>query len=228
MNQLITGMILCSVLACKTPAAQDITPRSANTTSMSNYLALGDSYTIGEAVAQQGTFPFQLADSLRARGKEYTPMVIAKTGWTTDELNAAIDAAAPRSDYELVSLLIGVNNQYRGYSLEAYRTEFSALLKRAIGFAGGKKERVFVVSIPDWGVTPFAASSGRNVAQIAKEIDDFNRVNKEESVKLGVKYIDITPVSRKAKNDPTLNASDGLHPSAQMYTLWVKEIVKEL
>jgi lysophospholipase L1-like esterase len=179
------------------------------------YLALGDSYTIGESVAASERFPVQLAKQL-AIGE---PEIIARTGWTTDELNAAIDAAKPHGPYDLVTLLIGVNNQYRGRDAEQYRQEFAALLQRAIGFAGGNAKHVVVVSIPDWGVSPFA--EGRDRAKIGREIDLFNAINREETQRAGARYADITPVSRREK---TLVAPDGLHPSGAMYGEWVKVI----
>ena len=180
------------------------------------YLALGDSYTIGESVSAEERFPLQLARELKIG----EPQIIAKTGWTTDELNAAIDAAEPQGPFELVTLLIGVNNQYRGRSADEYRTQFVGLLKRAIGFAGGNAKHVIVVSIPDWGVTPFA--EGRDRAKIAREIDQFNAINREEAARAGAKWVDITPVSRR--NDPSLVAGDGLHPSGKQYSEWVKAI----
>lgn len=180
------------------------------------YLALGDSYTIGESVPEDQRFPVQLAHALNLG----EPRIIAKTGWTTDELNAAIDAANVTETYDLVTLLIGVNNQYRGRDAEQYRGEFKALLQRAIGFAGGDAKNVIVVSIPDWGVTPFA--EGRDRAKIAREIDQYNAINREEAQRAGAKYTDITPISRG--NDPSLVASDGLHPSGKQYAEWVKLI----
>ena len=186
-----------------------------------HYLALGDSYTIGESVAEDERWPNQLA---RAIGLD-KPLIIAKTGWTTDELSAAIDKADPRGPYDLVTLLIGVNNQYRGRDAEQYRREFAALLARAIGFAGGNPSRVVVVSIPDWGVTPFAANRDR--AKIGSEIDHFNAINREETLKAKARYVDITPVSRRAATDPSLVAGDGLHPSGKMYAEWVKLITPE-
>jgi lysophospholipase L1-like esterase len=180
------------------------------------YLALGDSYTIGESVPATDRFPVQLARELGL----VDPEIIAKTGWTTDELNTAIDAGNPHGPYDLVTLLIGVNNQYRGRDAEQYRGEFAALLQRAIGFAGGDAKKVVVVSIPDWGVTPFA--EGRDRAKIGAEIDRYNAINREESTRAGAKYVDITPISRG--NDPTLVAGDGLHPSGKQYTEWVKRI----
>jgi lysophospholipase L1-like esterase len=194
----------------------------ASCTSMTNdahYLALGDSYTIGESVAPADRFPHQLAREL-GLGE---PQIIAKTGWTTDELNAAIDAANPQGPFDLVTLLIGVNNQYRGRDAEQYRGEFAALLQRAIGFAGGEAKNVVVVSIPDWGVTPFA--EGRDRTQIATDIDRYNGINREETVRAGARYVDITAVSRRG--DPTLVADDGLHPSPAQYTEWVRLILPE-
>lgn len=191
-----------------------------------SYLALGDSYTIGEAVAETGRFPAQLVSSLTKNNIYFnSPEIIATTGWTTDELADAIkkkqSSLLPR--YDLVSLLIGVNNQYRGRDAEEYRTQFKDLLKTAIVFAGGEKSRVFVVSIPDWGVTPFA--EGRDRKKIAEEIDLYNKINKEETLKEGIAYIDITPESRTAVNDKSLIASDGLHPSEKMYKEWVDLIL---
>ncbi len=183
------------------------------------YLALGDSYTIGEAVPAAERFPVQLARQLNLG----EPQIIARTGWTTDELNAAVDEANPKGPFELVTLLIGVNNQYRGRDAEQYRGEFAALLQRAIGFAGGNARRVVVVSIPDWGVTPFA--EGRDRAQIAREIDRYNAVNREETLRAGARYVDITPISRGG--DPALVAEDKLHPSGRQYSEWVRLIAPE-
>jgi len=186
------------------------------------YLALGDSYTIGESVPESERYPVQLARELKIG----EPEIIAKTGWTTDELNAAIDKADPHGPYDLVTLLIGVNNQYRGRSADEYRTQFVALLQRAIGFAGGKTKNVVVVSIPDWGVTPFA--KGRDRAKIAREIDQFNAINREETLRAGARYVDITAESRQAANDTALVAGDGLHPSGKMYSEWTRMIVYNL
>ena len=188
------------------------------------YLALGDSYTIGESVDPSERWPVQLAARLRERGVPIAdPTIIAKTGWTTDELSAAIDQANPEGPYDLVSVLIGVNNQYRGRDAEQYRSEFRALLQRAVQFAGGDATRVLVLSIPDWGMTPFA--EGRDRSQIAAEIDKFNEINREEAASVGARYVDITPVSRMAVEDPTLIAADGLHPSGKMYRAWTELVV---
>lgn len=187
-----------------------------------SYLALGDSYTIGEAVSQSQSFPFQLTAKLNTEGiKVASPKIIATTGWTTDELQSAVKGAALTNKYDIVTLLIGVNNQYRGYSIDTYRKEFIELLQTAIGFTGNNKAHVFVVSIPDWGLTPFGKSSGRDVKTITDQINAFNAVNKEETLKLGVSYTDITPESRNVNTDLTLAASDGLHPSGKMYQEWV-------
>ena len=186
------------------------------------YLALGDSYTIGEAVAVEQSFPAQLAARLREQGIALDePLIIARTGWTTDELDAAIAQSKPCGPYDLVTLLIGVNNQYRGRSAEAYRPEFVRLLQQAVAFAGGEPRRVIVVSIPDWGVTPF----GRGRTGVDAEIDAFNRVNREQAERAGVWYVDITPASRMARTAPELTAEDGLHPSGAMYAQWVELIL---
>ena len=146
------------------------------------YLALGDSYTIGESVDEDQRFPIQLSARLRKDNIDISdPLIIAKTGWTTDELMAAIEEKNIKDTYDLVTLLIGVNNQYRGTSRDNYRTEFKTLLRKAISFAGGDANKVLVVSIPDWGVTPFAKD--RDADKIAKEIDEFNSINKEENKK---------------------------------------------
>lgn len=185
------------------------------------YLALGDSYTIGEGVQAGQSWPMQLARGLRGEGVPVgDPTVIATTGWTTDELDAAIDAAAPTDDFDLASLLIGVNNQYRGRSLQEYREQFAQLLERTAGFAGGAPGRVFVLSIPDWGVTPFAAGSRRDVAAIARELDAFNAAAARLCGDRGVAFVDITPASRAHGAEPAMLAADGLHPSARMYAHW--------
>jgi lysophospholipase L1-like esterase len=188
-----------------------------------SYLALGDSYTIGESVLLTENFPSQTVQLLRKAGHDfYAPEIIAKTGWTTDELQAAIDTHHFRTRYDFVSLLIGVNNQYRGRSVAEYEKEFTALLKQAIQFAGNDTAHVAVISIPDWGVTPFA--EGRDRQQVAREIDAYNRINKKVSGELGVHYIDITPWTREAAANPALLAADGLHPSSKEYLRWSEKL----
>ena len=187
------------------------------------YLALGDSYTIGEAVPAEGRWPRQLARALREGGIALDdPLTIAATGWTTDELDAAIDAAAPRGPFDLVSLLVGVNNQYRGRDVGEYAAQFAGLLERAIGFAGGRSGRTLVLSIPDWGVTPFAAASGRDIAAIARELDAYNAAARRACDARGVAFVDITPASRARGAEAAMLADDGLHPSAPMYAEWTR------
>ncbi|MBD8900472.1 SGNH/GDSL hydrolase family protein [Rhodanobacter sp. DHG33] len=187
---------------------------------MTTYLALGDSYTIGESVPAEGRWPAQLAAMLRTEGKALAePGIVATTGWTTDELSAAMDDTSFAPHYDLVSLLIGVNNQYRGRSVDDYCEEFRALLQRAIALTGARAGRVLVLSIPDWGVTPFARDSGRDTARIAAELDAYNAAAQAETLRLGAHWVDITPISRR---HPGLLADDGLHPSAAQYALWAQ------
>jgi lysophospholipase L1-like esterase len=188
------------------------------------YLALGDSYTIGESVPVESRWPVQLARALREEGLALDdPRIIATTGWTTDELEWGIDSAEPLGTFDFVSLLIGVNNQYRNRSAVAYGSEFHTLLKRAIRHAHGRADRVLVLSIPDWGVTPFARDDKRDAATIGAEIDAFNAAAKKVCEQEGVAYVDITPCSRE--HGASMLASDGLHPSADMYTLWTQQVL---
>ncbi|GGM88848.1 lysophospholipase [Dyadobacter beijingensis] len=186
------------------------------------YLALGDSYTIGQSVPADDRWPVILAGELGKAGKATaTPQIVARTGWTTRNLLDALEQNPPTGTFDAVSLLIGVNNQYQGRNMEEYRVEFSQLLSKAMGYAGGEAGNVFVLSIPDWGVTP--AGEG-NRDHIAGEIDRFNAIAQEECVKKKVLFIDITGISRKALGDPSLIASDRLHFSGKMYRLWVDEV----
>lgn len=219
---MIAPVVFAAMLA--TGVADD-----AHGAATASYLALGDSYTIGENVAPAGRWPEQLAAALRAEGividgiAVANPRIIAATGWTTDELSAAIDAAEPLGEnHALVSLLIGVNNQYRGRTVDDYVHEFVILLERAIGFAGRRADRVFVLAIPDWGVTPFAADSGRDIAAIARELDAYNAAAAKICAERGVAFIDIAPVSRARGAEPAMLADDGLHPSAAMYAEWAR------
>ncbi|MBP7557908.1 MAG: SGNH/GDSL hydrolase family protein [Chitinophagaceae bacterium] len=189
------------------------------------YLALGDSYTIGEQVPATESFPMQVAARLKGAGLPLAmPAVIAKTGWTTGELQEAIDKAVITDTYDMVTLLIGVNNQYRGYHIDDYRKDFAALLEQAIGFAGQHTSRVLVLSIPDWGVTPYA--SGRDRTIIAQEIDAYNEINRALTQKAGVNYIDITPGTREAASDESLLTGDGLHPSGKEYARWAEKVAR--
>jgi lysophospholipase L1-like esterase len=193
---------------------------TAMTTDSMTYLALGDSYTIGQSVSQAQSFPYQLTASLTAAlFKVHNPDIIAVTGWTTDDLISAIkNSPFQTKKYDIVTLLIGVNDQYQGLSQANYTIKFAQVLNTAIGYAQGDTSRVFVLSIPDYGVTPFANGDD---SVIGPQIDQFNAINKDISTKAGVHYVDITPVSREAYNNPILVAPDGLHPSGPMYAKWV-------
>lgn len=184
-----------------------------------SFLALGDSYTIGEGVPLGQNFPHQTVELLKKSGLNFkSPEIIARTGWTTGELQQAIRLANPAPFYDIVTLLIGVNNQYRGYDTSEYAQQFEELLQQAIGFARNDTANVFVLSIPDWSVTPFAA--GRNRAEISEQIDAFNTINKKIALRYNIHYIDITPGTREAANDNSLIAGDGLHPSGAEYSKW--------
>ncbi|GIX38340.1 MAG: lysophospholipase [Silanimonas sp.] len=216
----LLAMVLATLPAGATAGISSAAPEP-------RFLALGDSYTIGEGVTPEGRWPLQLAARLRERGIAIgEPRIIATTGWTTDELQAGIDAAAARepipTDHALVSLLIGVNNQYRGRPLAEYEQQFSALLERAAGFAGGDPARVLVLAIPDWGVTPFAIQSGRDRAQIAAQLDAFNAAARRIAEARGARFVDIAPVSRERGGETAMLAEDGLHPSAALYALWAE------
>lgn len=187
------------------------------------YLALGDSYTIGEGIDEPGRWPLQLAARLRADGLALEPpRILARTGWTTDELSAAMDAAEPLGQWDLVSLLIGVNNQYRGLPLADYTRGFDALLARAVALAGARAGRVLVLSIPDWGVTPFARRELRSPRRIAAELDACNAAAAELCRARGIAFVDITGISRDGGDAPAMLADDGLHPSAVQYARWAE------
>ncbi len=192
---------------------------------MKTFLALGDSYTIGESVPLEKNWPFQLHQQLTQQGINLqAPTIVAKTGWTTDELLAAIDKRDLEDRYDLVTLLIGVNNQYRGYPIEQYHTEFQQLLTIALDKAGADASKVLVVSIPDYGVTPFASES--DGAQIAREIHQYNQIAGGYCALRKITFIDIFPVSQMAAKDPKLTAGDKLHPSSKMYSSWV-DLIEE-
>lgn len=188
------------------------------------YLALGDSYTIGESVSAKSRWPNQLADRLRDEGIETEVTIIARTGWTVDELWDGIQTNPPVGTYDLVTLLIGVNDQYRGYPVGEYRERFRFLLEKAVLYAGGHPDKVIVLSIPDWGFTPFAAAKG-DTEPISQDIDKFNAVNLEETEAIGAHYVDVTIISRMALDDFDLIAGDRLHPSGKMYTMWVEKVL---
>lgn len=187
------------------------------------YLALGDSYTIGESVRESERWPNQLAAKLEEQGIHAETTIIARTGWTVDELWEGIQVTPPEGRYDLVTLLIGVNDQYRGYPLDGYQEDFRFMLGKAIEYAGGDPQHVIVLSIPDWGFTPFAAT--RETEPISLQIDGFNAVNLEETKSAGAHYVDVTDISRMAMDDFELLAPDRLHPSGKMYSMWVEKVI---
>ena len=220
-------LIFLSIISCNEksnkPDTIEIEMETEFNTSK-NYLALGDSYTIGESVSEKDRFPMLLINELNTNNYLFnSPKIIAKTGWTTDELKDAILKENIAKQYNLVTLLIGVNNQYRGNSIDEFRVEFAELLNMAISFAGNNIENVIVVSIPDWAVSPFAENRDR--AKISEQIDIFNAVKKEETLKRNIKFVDITAISRQALGKSEYFANDGLHFSGLMHQLWVDEIM---
>ncbi len=191
------------------------------------YLALGDSYTIGEKVEGKDNFPNQTISLLKKNKTRFdNPVIIAKTGWTTDELQDKLAEVKLSVPFDIVTLLIGVNNQYRGRSVDEYVVQFEQLLQQAVDYAGGKTNRVIVLSIPDWGVTPFAADRDRK--KITEEIDQFNTANKKIAAQYKTHYIDITHYTREAANDISLVAEDGLHPSGKDYYRWAILVAKKI
>lgn len=228
MKQTIAILFLgINILSCSNKTVP--TMGNTNNKKTLTYLAIGDSYTIGEQVQGKDSFPNQVYSLVKKDFSNFTePRIIAKTGWTTDELERGIiaaDKAEPlQVSYDFVSLLIGVNNQYRGSTVENYKPEFEELLKKAIRFAGNNAAHVVVISIPDWGVTPFA--KGRNSNKIAKEIDAYNAAAKEIASTYDVHYIDITPWTREAATDNSFLAADGLHPSSKEYKRWAEKIAE--
>lgn len=221
-TKIIQILVLTFLLACTSQPAEPnmiINPDAAK--SKYTFLSLGDSYTIGERVSEADRWSVQLSGLLRQEKVDVgNPDIIARTGWTTAELQEAIKASGNQKTYDLVSLLIGVNNQYRGQSQNQYRTEFRELLQTATKFASGKTNRIFVLSIPDWGVSPFAA--GGDKVRVSREIDQFNAIAQEECQKAGIVYVDITPFSRSASGDNSQFASDGLHYSGKQMKQWAE------
>lgn len=195
-------------------------------------LALGDSYTIGESVDASARWPMQLAAMLSDQGFNLSaPLIVAQTGWTGDELESALDAADNtmiRPPYALVTLLIGVNDQYRGRCVEEFQESFQRLLDRAIGYAGLEPRRLLVLSIPDWGVTPFAAQQGRLSAVVSRQIDAYNALSQQLTEAVGGAFLNITDLTRDASETPGLLAADGLHPSATDYRRWAERALARL
>lgn len=199
------------------------TSKPAVRMSSHSLLCLGDSYTIGESVEPNENFPRQSVRLLNSNGYNFNaPEILAMTGWTTDELEDAIDKSDLNNSFDFVTLLVGVNDQYRGRKVEEYKPRFESLLKRAIQFANGQSSRVMVLSIPDWGVTPFAKD--RDSEKISRQINSYNEVNRQIALEHKVEYIDITASTREASSNPGLVAPDGLHPSAKEYAKWAAKI----
>ncbi len=223
--KLILYLFFCgSLLACSKQKATDsgYNGSTVNNGPVKKWLALGDSYTIGQGVGEAQRFPAQTANLLQQSGINMsTPDYIATTGWTTTNLSNAIQAQNPPT-YDVVSLLFGVNDQYQTHDTTGYRQRFTALLNKAIQLANGKKDNVFVLSIPDYSVTPFAM--GSDTARIRMEIDWFNAINKNVTDAYTVAYLDITPYTREAKNDLSRLAADGLHPSGKEYRRWADRL----
>ncbi|WP_460317885.1 SGNH/GDSL hydrolase family protein [Algoriphagus taiwanensis] len=195
------------------------------------YLALGDSYTIGEGVEEEERYPVQLVSRLNSLGGQYffPPKIIAKTGWTVDELETGINAAETSAEgYDLVTLLIGVNNQYRGRPVADYEKDFEAMLQRAIAFARGNHEHVVVLSIPDWGVTGFAKARNTDQEKVAAEIDAYNAAKKAICDKYEITFIDITEEYRQIGGQAEMMAGDRLHPSGLVYTRWTEKLLEEV
>jgi lysophospholipase L1-like esterase len=216
-------IMMVFVSACSKEKPAYNTPRIPIDTTYKpkSYLALGDSYTIGQSVSMDQRFPVQAVGLLVKQGVPMTQAdIIATSGWTTGNLLYSLNNNPPAKTYDFVTLLIGVNNQYQGRSTDEYRVQFTELLNKALNYAAGNRKRVFVLSIPDYSVTPFAQYS--DTARIAREIDSFNAINKEITLQYGVSYLDITPISRQARTDLALTATDGLHPSGNQYGKWAE------
>jgi lysophospholipase L1-like esterase len=230
MSRLNFVFLLVSVLsisscvpATSTPEIQEsATPEVQKSDMKTRFLALGDSYTIGQGVPERDRWPNQLIDLLNEKGFSTDLTIIARSGWTTADLWYGLEKVNPQGTYDLVTLLIGVNDQFRGYPIDVYREDFQFMLRKAIEYTDGNADRVIVLSIPDYGYTP--ASSGRDIEGISLEIDAFNAVNRDEAEKAGSYYVDVTTISRMASDDFELTTGDRLHPSGKMYAMWVKKV----
>jgi len=225
----MSGALLATVLVAGAAGAGAEAPQAAAAPTP-HFLALGDSYTIGESVAAEDRWPERLVGLLAARGVAMSPpRVIARTGWTTRDLARALDAERPQvpveAPFELVSLMIGVNDQFRGEDVEGYAARFEALLARVVALAGGSPSRVLVLSIPDYGVTPFARRFGIDPRKVAGEVDRFNEAARRATLRAGAQWIDVTPASRRAAEDAELIARDGLHASAKLHAEWARSVL---
>jgi lysophospholipase L1-like esterase len=228
LNFVFLLVIIFTVLGCApaTPTPEiweNATPDIQKSDMKTHVLALGDSYTIGQGVSEKNRWPNQLADLLNEKGYPTEVTIIARTGWTTADLWYGLEKVNPQGTYDLVTLLIGVNDQFRGYPIDVYREDFQFMLRKAIEYVGGHAERVIVLSIPDYGYT--LASSGRDVEGISLKIDAFNAVNRDEAEQAGAYYVDVTTISRMASDNFELTTGDRLHPSGKMYAMWVKKLL---
>lgn len=231
------SFFILSFFSCRKQASSSV-PALADTTvippdstsvpdSTKHFLALGDSYTIGQSVPVDDRFPHQTVELLNATGYQFdTPRYIAATGWPTEALISAISGQTFSVSYDVVSLLIGVNDQYIRHDTIGYRDRFRSLLLRSIQLAGNRRSHVFVLSIPDYSVTPFASGSDTNM--IRTQIDLFNNINYNESVAANVNYLEITQSTREAANNPSLLANDGLHPSGIEYGKWAARLADQI
>ena len=221
---LLACLLVAGLVSCKQESSPEVDNEVREPAL--TYLALGDSYTIGESVEPEDRWPVQLTERLRADGiAMQDPQIIATTGWTTQDLLQAMDSQLKNEKYDLVSVSIGVNNQYQGKSIDAYREDLYEVFEKAVTYSKNGAAGVFAVSIPDYGVTPFGA---QNAEKIARELDEFNRVFEEVASEFGVDFYNITPISREAANQPELIAEDQLHPSGKMYELWVEHFYPEV
>jgi lysophospholipase L1-like esterase len=230
MKSLLALLVIMSFFACSS-SNSDSKNQMGDTKRPLKYLALGDSYTIGEGVVEEDRYPNQLVKRLNEELNLTInqPVIIAKTGWTVDELETGINNSKNLAPpYDLVTLLIGVNNQYRGKSVEEFKIEFKQILLRAIGFAGNLPDHVVVLSIPDWGVTPFATEKGSDKLKLASEIDAYNTAKKEVCKQFGVFYIDITANYRTVGAQPEMVVEDKLHPSGLVYAFWADKLYEQV
>ena len=245
-SSILPLFFICTILlfSCATPKTGTTNNDDKENTKI-NYLALGDSYTIGESVKIRERYPVQLAEKIEFLSKNNAdnnnekdrvyfeePKIIAKTGWTCEELLTAIRLEEQKNElkkkYDIVSLLIGVNDQYRKYDSTLYQERFEKLLQKAISSTGKDASKVIVISIPDYGMTDYAKSKNIDAKKVADEIDYYNKINKQIALNYKVNYFDITPISRKAISDKNLIAKDGLHPSGEMYKEWVELMANDV
>lgn len=226
MKHTLIVLFICTLMACKHESLEMINTLPPTIPDTLSYLALGDSYTIGQGVLPNERYPNLLADTLEQLGiPMHKPQIIAQTGWTTANLITAINNAQINTTFDFVSLLIGVNNQYQHKPIAEYQQQFEQLLQKAIVFANNDTSKVVVLSIPDYGYTPFGQA---NQATISAQIAEFNAINKAIANAYGVQYFDITPISQQALLQPNLVATDELHPSGEMYKQWVALMIDDV